>query len=253
MLSWEVIEWNFTIVKEQLQLDTRRTAPTRARSCYSIEYQGQCKGHKSVTWRVYFPYVVFVLQVPILQERLLLHWLRYPWCFATWTLGIPASVWSTQSSCTASPASIGVSTTKPLREPPSTMSEYTVENISVPTRRHHSTFVYFLLWKTRLAVNALRNYCNAFIPLQILATEPQSTWNLYYALLYRYFQDTKKTQYRGADKFLARPGRKQANVSARMACISFSALPWRGEKKLDDSSRLNVPDMLPSLFPSWSG
>jgi len=32
-----------------------------------------------------------------------------------------------------------------------------------------------------------------------------------------------------------------------------------GEKKLDDSSRLDVveivhvPDMLPSLFPSWSG
>jgi hypothetical protein len=41
--------------------------------------------------------------------------------------------------------------------------------------------------------------------------------------------------YRGADKSLARPRRKQANVSVRMAWISFGALPWRGKKKLDDS------------------
>jgi len=65
---------------------------------------------------------------------------------------------------------------------------------------------------------------------------------------------------RGADKSLARPGRKQANVSVRMALISFGSLPCRGKKKnLDESSRLHVveiahvPDMLPSLFPSWSG
>jgi len=64
--------------------------------------------------------------------------------------------------------------------------------------------------------------------------------------------------YRGADKSLARPRRKQANVSVRMAWISFGALPPQ-EKKLDDSSRLDfvdiarVSDMLPSLFPSWSG
>ena len=37
--------------------------------------------------------------------------------------------------------------------------------------------------------------------------------------------------YRGADKSLARPGRKQANVSVRMAWISFGALPCRKEKK----------------------
>jgi len=59
--------------------------------------------------------------------------------------------------------------------------------------------------------------------------------------------------YKGADKSLARQGRKQANVSVRMAWISFSALPCR-KKKLDDSSRLDfteiarVPDMLPSCF-----
>jgi len=40
--------------------------------------------------------------------------------------------------------------------------------------------------------------------------------------------------------------------------ISFGASPYR-KKKLDDSSRLDVvetarvPDILPSLFPSWSG
>jgi len=51
---------------------------------------------------------------------------------------------------------------------------------------------------------------------------------------------------------------KQANVSVRTARISFGFLPCR-KKKLDDSSRLDVveiariPDMLPSLFPSWSG
>ena len=36
--------------------------------------------------------------------------------------------------------------------------------------------------------------------------------------------------YRGADKSLARPGREQANVSVRMAWISFVALPYRGKK-----------------------
>jgi len=62
----------------------------------------------------------------------------------------------------------------------------------------------------------------------------------------------------GANKSLARPGRKQANVSVRMAWISFGALPCR-KKKLDDSSLLDVveiahvPEIIPSLFPSWSG
>ena len=47
--------------------------------------------------------------------------------------------------------------------------------------------------------------------------------------------------YRGADKSLARPGRKKANVSVRMAWISFGALPCR-KKKLD-SSRLDVVEI----------
>jgi len=63
---------------------------------------------------------------------------------------------------------------------------------------------------------------------------------------------------RGADKSLARPGRKEANVSDRMALNFLRRLALQ-EKKLDDSSRhdtveiARVPDMLPSLFPSWSG
>ena len=40
------------------------------------------------------------------------------------------------------------------------------------------------------------------------------------------------SKYRGADKSLARPGRKQANVSVRMAWISFGALPCRKKKNL---------------------
>jgi hypothetical protein len=44
-----------------------------------------------------------------------------------------------------------------------------------------------------------------------------------------------------------------------MVCISFVRLALQEKKKLDDSSRLHVveiarvPDMFPSLFPSWSG
>ena len=38
--------------------------------------------------------------------------------------------------------------------------------------------------------------------------------------------------YRGADKSLARSGRKEANVSVRMASISFGALACRKKKNL---------------------
>ena len=64
--------------------------------------------------------------------------------------------------------------------------------------------------------------------------------------------------YRDAGKSLARPRKKQENVCVRMAWISFGALPCK-KKKLDDISRLHVveiarvPDMLSSLFRSWSG
>ena len=44
--------------------------------------------------------------------------------------------------------------------------------------------------------------------------------------------------YRGADKFLAWPGRKQANVSVRMLWISFGVLPCRKEKNVARVSML---------------
>ena len=40
-------------------------------------------------------------------------------------------------------------------------------------------------------------------------------------------------QYRGPDKSFARPGRKKANVSVRMAWISFGALPCQKKKNHD--------------------
>jgi len=64
--------------------------------------------------------------------------------------------------------------------------------------------------------------------------------------------------YRVADKSLARTERKQINVSVRMERISFGALPCRKTKKNLMTARVSmllvrVPDMLPRLFPSWSG
>ena len=57
-------------------------------------------------------------------------------------------------------------------------------------------------------------------------------------------EDDDYCKYRCADESLARPGRKQANVSVRMACIPFCALSWRKKKKdLDDSSRLDVVEI----------
>jgi len=47
---------------------------------------------------------------------------------------------------------------------------------------------------------------------------------------------------RCADKYLAQPGSKQANISVRMALISFSALPFK-KKKLDYSPRLDVVEI----------
>jgi len=63
--------------------------------------------------------------------------------------------------------------------------------------------------------------------------------------------------YRGADKSLARPGKKQANVC--QTGVNFLQHLALQEKKPDDSLRLDfveiarVPDTLPRLFPSWSG
>ena len=47
----------------------------------------------------------------------------------------------------------------------------------------------------------------------------------YVRQVYYSYQEMHKHMYRGADNSLAQPGRKQANVSVRMAWISFGALP----------------------------
>jgi len=63
--------------------------------------------------------------------------------------------------------------------------------------------------------------------------------------------------YRGADKSLARPGRKQATVSVRMAWISFGALPCEGGGGLYDvsiflKSRASLTGFWACLFPGWT-
>ena len=62
-------------------------------------------------------------------------------------------------------------------------------------------------------------------------------------LLSSYNRKTYKLSYWVADRSLVRPRRKQANVSVRIAWIHFGAFPWRGKKKLDDSSRLDVVEI----------
>ena len=60
-----------------------------------------------------------------------------------------------------------------------------------------------------------------------------------------WFPPENSLNYRGGDKSLARTERKQANISVRMAWISFIALPLK--KKLDDSSRLDFVEIARSL------
>jgi len=55
--------------------------------------------------------------------------------------------------------------------------------------------------------------------------------------------------YRGADKSLARPGRKQANVCQNGANF-LRRLALQDNKNLMTA---HVPNLFPSLFPSWSG
>ena len=67
----------------------------------------------------------------------------------------------------------------------------------------------------------------------------------------------KTSTYRGADKSLARPGRKQANVSVRMAWISFGALPRR-KKNLTTrvsmllKSRPSLTCFRACFLPGWA-
>ena len=58
------------------------------------------------------------------------------------------------------------------------------------------------------------------------------TWFYIYKKAIFFFLTKQVQYYRCADKSLARPGRKQANVSVRMAWISFGALPCKEKIKL---------------------
>ena len=61
--------------------------------------------------------------------------------------------------------------------------------------------------------------------------------------------------YRGADKSLARPGRKRAHCFCQKSVNFLRRLILQENKNLDGTSRLDVveiarvPDMLPSSFP----
>jgi len=60
----------------------------------------------------------------------------------------------------------------------------------------------------------------------------------------------------GAGKSLARPGKNKLMILSEW--LEFPSAPCLAGINIDDSSRLDVeiarvPDMLPSLFPSWSG
>ena len=65
--------------------------------------------------------------------------------------------------------------------------------------------------------------------------------------------------YMGADKSLARQGGNKLMFLSEWREFPSAPCLALQEKKLDDSSRLDfveiarIHDMLPSLFPSWSG
>ena len=119
------------------------------------------------------------------------------------------------------------------------------------TSRRQTEQLLTVSWKTTQTPHQDNRSCSQIRTGHITDTSVQNC---------SYMDLLRKCIYKGADKSLARPGRKQANVSVRMTGISFGALPCRGGGGgLDMSSRLDgveiacVPDMLPSLFPSWSG
>jgi len=66
---------------------------------------------------------------------------------------------------------------------------------------------------------------------RVILQHAHSEWN---CLLILSTRQSVRTfcQYRGADKSVVRSERKQANVSVRMAWISFGALPCRKKKNL---------------------
>jgi len=133
-----------------------------------------------------------------------------------------------------------------------------------PYMPHVPPTSFFLIWSTRIFGEEYGSYryilCSIIYVTKIhILLFPTFTQKIIRFGNYSASEDGDVPRnYMGADKSLARPWRKQANVSVRMAWI-FSALALQQKKKLDDSSCLDVveiarvPDMFPSLFPFWSG
>ena len=89
-------------------------------------------------------------------------------------------------------------------------------------------------WKT---VEALARAAATVETERIIGSNHWCLWWDIYIYIYivhlldkcsKILQDSRYIQ--GANKSLARPGRKEANVSVRMVWISFGALPCKGEK-----------------------
>ena len=103
------------------------------------------------------------------------------------------------------------------------------------TRSARTWTFYFFLYTLRILRNILA-FIRRFVPKALKTPRPlylylllRHCWKLYYMSQHiRCVLD----YYKGADKSLARPGRKQAKVSVRMAWISFGALPCRKQKNM---------------------
>ena len=65
-------------------------------------------------------------------------------------------------------------------------------------------------------------------------------WNVSQTRLHSEEWIVPNAMYKGADKSLARPGRKQANVSVRIAWISFGALPCGGGEENLMTARVSM-------------
>jgi len=94
-------------------------------------------------------------------------------------------------------------------------------------------------------------------PLVPSLTGKETWWQLASLCCWTGWQQSSSF-YRGADKSLARPGRKQVNVSVRMAWTSFGALPCR-KKKLKTArvwmllkSRASLKYFRTCFLPGWA-
>ena len=77
-------------------------------------------------------------------------------------------------------------------------------------------------------------------------------WSIPAPVHYSVLLSIAKIIYRGADKSVAQPGRKQTNISVRIVWISFSTLPCRKKKNLMTARVLMVLKSCSSLTCFWA-